>query len=44
MLAKTFGALPVVGRSLSLDNRLYMITDAVDEDGIYSISLEAVRP
>lgn len=44
VLAKTFGAPPVVGRSLSLDNRLYMITDAVDEDGIYSISLEAVRP
>lgn len=41
--AEEFGELPPVGRTLSLDGRPYLITDAVDEGGIYSISLEAVR-
>ncbi|MEW4411535.1 hypothetical protein [Clostridium sp. AN503] len=38
-----FGRLPALGRSLELDGKAYIITDAVDEAGIYSISLEAVR-
>ena len=38
VLAKNFGPLPAVGRLLK-----YRIIDAVNEDGIYSISLEAVR-
>lgn len=40
---REFGPLPPVGRSLTLDDAAYIITDAVNEDGIYSISLEAVR-
>ena len=43
VLADDFGPLPSVGRVLSLDREPYLITDAVDENGIYSISLEAVR-
>ena len=43
VLAKNFGPLPAVGRLLTLDDRKYRIIDAVNEDGIYSISLEAVR-
>ena len=43
VLAEEFGPLPPVGRSLIFDNRTYLVTDAVDESGIYSISLEAVR-
>ena len=42
-LAKEFGPLPAIGRLLTLDDRKYRIIDAVNEDGIYSISLEAVR-
>lgn len=41
--AKMFGSLPAVGRSLVLDNRTYTVTDAINEMGIYSISLEAVK-
>lgn len=41
--AKEFGPLPAVGRSLLLDGKTYIITDAVNESGIYSISLEAVK-
>ena len=41
--AEAFGRLPPVGRNLSLDGKDYIITDAADESGIYSISLEAVR-
>lgn len=43
VLASDFGQLPAVGRSLELDQRMYLVTDAIDEDGIYSISLEAAR-
>lgn len=41
--AGEFGPLPAVGRLLLLDDRQYRIVDAVNEDGIYSISLEAMR-
>lgn len=41
--ASEFGSLPPVGRSLMLDGNTYIITDAIDEEGIYSISLEAKR-
>lgn len=43
VLADEFGQLPAVGRSLELDGKRYIVTDAVDECGIYSISLKAVR-
>lgn len=41
--AKEFGRLPPVGRNLILDGKNYQITDAVNEAGIYSISLEAIQ-
>lgn len=36
-----FGPLPAVGRLLKLDNKPFRIADAINEDGIYSIALEA---
>lgn len=36
-----FGALPAVGRVLYFDKKSYIISDAIDEDGIYSLCLEA---
>ncbi len=41
--AEDFGALPAIGRSLTVDKKSYLVTDAIDEDGIYSITLEANR-
>lgn len=41
--AEDFGPLPSPGRVLELDGKEYEITDANNEDGIYSISLEATR-
>ena len=41
--AEDFGPLPVPGRTLDLDGKRYEITDAENEDGIYSINLEATR-
>lgn len=38
-----FGKLPKIGRKLELDKQIYLVTDAINEDGIYSISLEATR-
>ena len=43
VLAKEFGALPPVGHILMMDRDKYVITDAINEDGIYSISLEAQK-
>lgn len=39
--AEDFGKLPAVGRILNFDGKAYTISDAVDEDGIYSPCLEA---
>ena len=39
--AEDFGALPAVGRVLTLDKKSYLISDAINEDGIYSLCLEA---
>lgn len=41
--AEEFGKLPAVGRSLTLDGKNYIVSDAIDESGIYSLSLEANR-
>lgn len=41
--ADDFGPLPSPGRLLELDGKEYKITEADNEDGIYSISLEAQR-
>lgn len=38
-----FGPLPAIGRLLKLDKSNYRIEDAIDEGGVYSITLEAVR-
>ncbi len=40
--AEDFGPLPDPGRILNLDGKQYEIMEAENEDGIYSISLEAV--
>lgn len=39
--AEDFGLLPAIGRILYFDKKSYLISDAIDEDGIYSLSLEA---
>lgn len=36
-----FGNLPRVGSAVKFDGKLYTVSDAIDEDGIFSISLEA---
>ena len=41
--ARDFGALPPVGYALRLDGVSYRVTDAMNEDGVYSIHLEANR-
>ncbi len=41
--AEDFGPLPAPGRILNFDGKNYLITDAINEDGIYSINLEAKR-
>ena len=41
--AEDFGKLPAVGRVLTFDGINYTISDAIDEDGIYSLYLEANR-
>ena len=41
--ARNFGALPPVGYALRLDGVSYIVTDAMNEDGLYSIHLEANR-
>lgn len=40
---EALGNLPVVGRVMRFDKKSYIVTDAIDEDGIYSISLRAVK-
>jgi len=39
--AKDFGQLPKVGGTLDLDGVIFKVTDATNEDGLYSIHLEA---
>jgi len=39
--ANEFGPLPAIGRTLVLDGKTYIISDSIDEDGIYSLTLEA---
>lgn len=40
---KEFGPLPAIGQQLKLDGGTYRIMDAVDEGGLYSITLGAVK-
>lgn len=39
--AEDFGPLPAIGRVITFDKKAYIITDAINEDGIYSLCLEA---
>ena len=41
--AEDYGPLPKQGTAVSLDKRSYRVADAIAEDGIYSITLEANR-
>ena len=41
--AKDFGPLPAVGSVLKLDRSIFKVTNATNEDGLYSIHLEANR-
>jgi hypothetical protein len=40
-MAKDFGPLPATGRIVTLDKKSYIVSDAINEDGIYSLYLEA---
>ena len=40
---KEMGILPAIGRQLQLDNNKYLVTDAIDESGVFSITLGAVK-
>ena len=39
--AEDFGPLPAIGRIVTFDNKTYIVSDAINEDGIYSLCLEA---
>lgn len=39
--AEDFGPLPAIGRVCTFDKKSYLISDAINEDGIYSLCLEA---
>ena len=39
--AEDFGPLPAIGRTVKFDNKTYIVGDAINEDGIYSLNLEA---
>ncbi len=41
--ASDFGQLPKQGSVLTLDKRTYRVADAISEDGVYSITIEANR-
>ena len=41
--AKDFGPLPAVGSVLKVDGSIFKVTHATNEDGLYSIHLEANR-
>ena len=40
---KEMGRLPAIGRTLQLDNSKYLVTDDIDEGGVFSITMEAVK-
>ena len=39
----TYGPIPKRGSLIVLDNKRYTVNDAVEEDGVYSITIEANR-
>lgn len=40
---KDFGKVPAIGRQLTMDRGIYIIQDCIDEGGMYSITLGAIR-
>ena len=38
-----FGPMPAQGRILTLDGRKYIVSDAVEEGGVYSITVGAMK-
>lgn len=43
VLATEFGRLPAVSSLLMLDGAQYRVTNAINEDAVYSLELEAIR-
>ena len=41
--ASDFGALPAIGRQIMFDGKRYLVTDSTDEQGVYTITMEANR-
>ncbi len=41
--ASDFGNLPAQGNTITIDGKRYTVADAISEDGIYSITIEANR-
>ena len=41
--ASDYGPLPKQGSLITYDSRKYKVADAIAEDGVYSITLEAIR-
>ena len=41
--AQDYGKLPKQGSRIVMDGYLYMIADAIDEGGVYTLTLEVVR-
>lgn len=39
--ASDFGKLPAISRTITFDGKIYTVADAINEDGIYSLTLEA---
>lgn len=39
-----YGPLPAQGSYMEMDNRKYRVLDAVEEDGVYSLTLAAIAP
>ena len=40
---REFGKIPAIGRQLTMDRQIYTIQDCIDEGGMYSITLGAIR-
>ena len=38
--ASDFGPLPAIGRRITVDKKNYIVTDAINEGGAYSLTLE----
>jgi hypothetical protein len=39
--ASDYGPLPKQGSMINYDGKIYRVADAIDEDGMYSITMEA---